>query len=120
MGSTVSSWIVETKAVEGNQHNIVFRPLSRRVRRIAHSDDWRRILRETSIRKKNTVRQNSEHQATSSNNKKIPHPHSAYSALSSISNICRDNGLSSMQSIFATEARARSIVDVRQGSVVTT
>src|ERR1700685_1623408 len=44
----------------------------------------------------------------------------AYSGISSDTRICRQSGFSSMQSIFAIEATAFSIVEVRQGSVITT
>src|SRR5580700_2720166 len=114
MGSAISSRIVVTEAVERNQDNIVLRLLGRRVRRIRHNDDRRWILRETQ-----PTGQNNSNQATP-NKKAVSHLHSAYSALSSISSICRLNGLSSMQSILATDASARSIVEVRHGSVVTT
>src|SRR5260370_21820158 len=115
MGSAISSWIVVAEAIERDQDNIVLRLLSRSVRRIWHRDDWRWILRETQ-----TCGQNSGQQPTSSNNKGAPHLHSAYSALSSISSICRHNGRSSMQSIRATDTSARSIVEVRHGRGVST
>ena len=44
----------------------------------------------------------------------------ASSGLSSIVRICRQSGRSSMQSSLAREPRAFSMVEVRQGSVVTT
>src|SRR5271168_694640 len=115
MRRAISSRIVVTEAIERDQDDVVLRLLGRCVRRIRHSDDWRWVLR-----KGNTWGQNTSQQATSNNSKGPPYLHSTYSALSSISSICRHNGRSSMQSIRATEASARSIVEVRHGSVVIT
>src|ERR1700755_2984670 len=119
MRSAIPSWIVVAEALKRDQDNIVLRLLGRRVRRIRHRNDRRGILRE-STNIKESSRKGSGDQTASRDNQGLPQLHSFYSALSSISSICRHKGRSSMQSIRATEASARSIVEVRQGSVVTT
>ena len=115
MRRAVSSRIIVAEAVERDQDDIMFRLLGRRVRRIRHRDDRRRVL----CKAKPAERIPASRQSRT-NSDGTPHPHSVYSALSSISSICRHNGRSSMQSILATEASARSMVEVRHGSVVTT
>src|SRR5271154_4162573 len=112
MGRPISSRIVIAEAVKRDQDNVVVRLLGHGVRRIWHRNDWRWILRNAK-----TCGQNASQQAISNDSKGPPHLHSAYSALSSISSICRHSGRSSMQSIRAIEASARSIVEVKHGSV---